>query len=523
MVMIVGVRFPASSKVYYFSPGAFAICSGDGVIVETIHGQEYGVVCEGPQEVATSALVTPLKEVLRMATQQDMDMRDQGAEKIQEAKTIAAEKIAEHGLDMKLVDVDFSFDGNKITFYFTADGRVDFRSLVKDLAGIFRTRIELRQIGVRDEARMVGGLGCCGREVCCRKFLKDFHPVSIKMAKEQSLSLNPTKISGICGRLMCCLQYEQATYEALRKEMPRIGTELYTPEGKGVVIATQVIAERVRVRVQQEDSYEIFDFKVSEISTEGPVPRRSPEPLPELELAEDWGGMTLSEELGGPSAKERERSKRERSNRERNERERNERSDRRSRNRGRNDQQSARRNDRGGSQEGEGGERPARSAQSDRPARQAPTTRPDRQGERRAQDGEARGDQPRRRRRGGRGRGGQSGEGGQQNGQGQQKPRGESRPQGESHSQSEGRSQGEGRPQNESRPQNVSRPQSESHPQSEGRPASQGSGPSGDGQRPPSSRNRNRRRRRPSGGDRPGGGAGPSGNDRPSSTPGGEG
>ena len=212
MVLIVGVRFPASSKVYYFSPGVLEICSGDGVIVETVHGQEYGVVCEGPTEVSGSALVSPLKEVLRLANQEDMAMRDQGAEKVQEAKKIAAEKIAEHNLDMKLVDVDFSFDGNKITFFFTADGRVDFRALVKDLAGIFRTRIELRQIGVRDEARMVGGLGCCGREVCCRKFLKDFHPVSIKMAKEQSLSLNPTKISGTFGRLLCSLPYEQSTY-----------------------------------------------------------------------------------------------------------------------------------------------------------------------------------------------------------------------------------------------------------------------------------------------------------------------
>lgn len=480
MVIIVGVRFPASSKIYYFSPGSFEICMGDGVIVETVHGQEYGVICEGPTEVAMNSLVVPLKEVLRMATQEDMDMREQGEEKVQEAKRIASEKIEEHGLDMKLVDVDFSFDGNKITFFFTSDGRVDFRALVKDLAGIFRTRIELRQIGVRDEARMVGGLGCCGREVCCRKFLKDFHPVSIKMAKEQSLSLNPTKISGICGRLMCCLQYEQSTYEALRKEMPRIGTILYTPEGQGVVIATQVIAEKLRVRVQQPDnSYAIFDFRTDEVSLDHPVPRKAPEPLPELEIAQEWENLgPLSEELGGPS--ERERNQAARSGQRNN----------------RGSQGGRGRNDRGGRGNGprkEGAEKGSSPAQKQGVAR------------REGGDG-AREDGPRRHRRGGRGRGGNEGANGNNNASGN----------------ANGSASGSGQRSNASQSQAGPKPKSEGKEggangnNNASSNTNNGSNGNGNGSGNPS-RNRNRSRNR-----RPGGGASGGNKPNPGNAPKGE-
>ena len=297
MERIVGVRLASSSKTYYFSPGELVLAEGDRVIVETESGQADGVIVFGPQDVEHTTLVVPLKPVLRIATEKDEVQINANAGRTDEAMRTAQQKIDQHGLEMKLVDVHFSFDETKITFYFTADGRVDFRSLVRDLASVFRARIELRQIGVRDEARMVGGIGNCGREVCCRAFMRDFHPVSIKMAKEQSLSLNPTKISGICGRLMCCLQYEQSTYEAIRKELPRVGKEIYTPDGKGTVIKVAVIAERMKVRISnpEDESFVINEYHLDEVSTEHPVPpREEKKTIPELEdfivATDDIGG-----------------------------------------------------------------------------------------------------------------------------------------------------------------------------------------------------------------------------------------
>ena len=225
----------------------------DGVIVETARGQEFGDVVQGITEVEDTVIVAPLKPVLRIASEQDHSMREQNTGKEDDAFAVCARKIAEHGLDMKLVDVEYSYNGSKVVFYFTADERVDFRELVKDLAAQFRTRIELRQIGVRDEAKMLGGLGSCGRPVCCKTFLDDFRPVSIKMAKEQNLSLSPTKISGLCGRLMCCLQYEQAGYEEMKKKMPRTGREVLSPDGIGIAVENNAITEKTRVRVTLPD------------------------------------------------------------------------------------------------------------------------------------------------------------------------------------------------------------------------------------------------------------------------------
>ncbi len=290
MVKVIGVRFKSASKIYFFDPGEFDVQPGEGVIVETTRGIEYGEVVNGPQQVEVSDLVVPLKQILRIADESDRNMVDQNSAKQKDAFAICEEKIAAHKLDMKLVDVEYSFNGSKITFYFTADGRVDFRELVKDLASVFRTRIELRQIGVRDEARMIGGLGGCGRVVCCKQFLGDFHPVSIKMAKEQSLSLSPTKISGICGRLMCCLKYEQETYEQLRKQMPRVGRDVLTPDGHGVVVSNQVIAERAKVRITLPDgTMELREYPIAQIERapqegfQAPHPPRAETPPPERE------------------------------------------------------------------------------------------------------------------------------------------------------------------------------------------------------------------------------------------------
>ena len=235
MAVIIGVRFKNTGKVYYFDPGQNQLEKGSLVVVETARGIECGEVVIPNKEVADSTIVKPLKPVLRPATPEDKRRAKENAEKEQRAMRVCQEKIAAHKLDMKLVDVEYTFDNSKILFYFTADGRVDFRDLVKDLASVFRTRIELRQIGVRDEAKMLGGLGICGRPFCCSQFLSDFQPVSIKMAKEQGLSLNPTKISGSCGRLMCCLKYEQDAYESLLRMTPKVGALVTTKEGKGVV------------------------------------------------------------------------------------------------------------------------------------------------------------------------------------------------------------------------------------------------------------------------------------------------
>ena len=249
MTKVIGVRFKANGKSYYFSPGDLELQQGDHVIVETARGTECGEVAKGPHDVPDSSIVKPLKTVTRMADAVDVRRMQQNRADEKRAFSVCEERIAKHKLDMKLVDVEYTLDRNKILFYFTADGRIDFRDLVKDLAGVFRTRIELRQIGVRDESKMLGGLGICGQPFCCSRFLRDFQPVSIKMAKEQGLSLNPAKISGSCGRLMCCLAYEQPAYEYLNRITPGVGSIVKTPEGVGAVVETTVISGTLRVRM----------------------------------------------------------------------------------------------------------------------------------------------------------------------------------------------------------------------------------------------------------------------------------
>lgn len=253
MVTVIGVRFKKAGKIYYFNPSGLDIKKGDFVVVETARGVEFGECVIGIKGISEEEIVSPLKNVIRKAEPEDIEKNIENKQKEKEAYDICAEKILKHGLDMKLIDVEYTFDNNKVIFYFTADGRVDFRELVKDLASIFRTRIELRQIGVRDEAKMTGGLGPCGRTLCCSTFLGEFVPVSIKMAKEQNLSLNPTKISGICGRLMCCLNYEQDIYEEIRKKLPKVGSIVDTPYGEGEVISNSVIKESVKVKVRIKD------------------------------------------------------------------------------------------------------------------------------------------------------------------------------------------------------------------------------------------------------------------------------
>ncbi|MGI6200172.1 MAG: PSP1 domain-containing protein [Christensenellales bacterium] len=279
MAMVIGVRFRKAGKVYYFDPCGIELGLDDAVIVETARGLEYGEVSIAPREVPEDSLVSPLKKVVRKATAEDTARMERNIAREGDALRICQERVAAHQLEMKLVDVEYTFDNSKIVFYFTADGRVDFRELVKDLAGVFRTRIELRQIGVRDEAKMLGGLGICGRPVCCRAFMAEFHPVSIKMAKEQSLSLNPTKISGLCGRLMCCLKYEQACYEQVVKRMPKQGKEVATPDGNGVVTETVPLRECVKVRVTLPDkTLDIREYPLSEVSWPGKPAAPSPAP-----------------------------------------------------------------------------------------------------------------------------------------------------------------------------------------------------------------------------------------------------
>ncbi len=251
MAEIIGVRFKNVGKIYYFDPDGKQINNGQQVIVETARGVECGEVALPNRIVDDSEIVSPLKKVIRIATAEDLQKITENKKKEQEALEICQQKINEHKLDMKLVDVEYTFDNNKILFYFTADGRVDFRELVKDLASIFRTRIELRQIGVRDESKMLGGLGICGRPFCCSTFLGEFQPVSIKIAKEQSLSLNPTKISGTCGRLMCCLKYEQDVYEQLLKITPKVGAIVNSPDGKGQVIDSNLLTGMIKVRLDK--------------------------------------------------------------------------------------------------------------------------------------------------------------------------------------------------------------------------------------------------------------------------------
>ncbi len=251
MAQVVGIRFKDSGKVYSFDPGELFFQKGDHAVVETARGAECGEVALGNHEVPDEEVVKPLKRVLRAATTEDLQTVERNREREKKAFSVCEEKIRAHKLDMKLVDVDYTFDGSKILFYFTADGRVDFRSLVKDLASTFHTRIELRQIGVRDESKMIGGFGICGRPFCCSTFLNDFHPVSIKMAKEQGLSLNPGKISGTCGRLMCCLKYEQAAYDHLLRHTPKVGAVVETREGRGVVIDNNLLTGMLKIRLDR--------------------------------------------------------------------------------------------------------------------------------------------------------------------------------------------------------------------------------------------------------------------------------
>lgn len=291
MVKIIGVRFRNVGKIYYFNPKSFQMKPGDHVIVETARGVEYGTVVLGPKEVDDRQVVQPLKDVIRMATQKDDAKEESNRKKEKEAYQVCVKKIRAHQLEMKLIDVEYTFDNNKILFYFTADGRIDFRELVKDLAAIFKTRIELRQIGVRDETKILGGIGICGRPLCCHTYLSEFAPVSIKMAKEQNLSLNPTKISGVCGRLMCCLKNEQETYEYLNSRLPVVGDTVQTDDGfQGEVNSVSVLRQLVKVLIDNGDEKELREYHVEQLSFR---PRRrkdvklTAEEMKELKALED--------------------------------------------------------------------------------------------------------------------------------------------------------------------------------------------------------------------------------------------
>lgn len=297
MTKVVGVRFRNAGKVYFFGPGELEMHAGMHVIVETARGVEMGTVMTEPKEVSEEEVIQPLKPVIRIATEADEKTAVKNREKEKEAFKICLEKIAKHKLEMKLVEAEYTFDNNKLLFYFTADGRIDFRELVKDLAAVFRTRIELRQIGVRDETKIMGGIGICGRPLCCHTYLSEFAPVSIKMAKEQNLSLNPTKISGVCGRLMCCLKNEEETYEYLNSRLPSIGDYVTTDDGlKGEVSSVSVLRQTVKVVVEINDEKEIRDYKVDQLKFK-PKRRRenvklSAEELKELSALEDKGGKS---------------------------------------------------------------------------------------------------------------------------------------------------------------------------------------------------------------------------------------
>lgn len=267
MVNVIGVRFRRAGKVYFFDPAGYDIKQGDNVIVETARGIEYGYVVLEPRDVEDDKIIQPLKPVIRQATEEDDAIEKRNKEKEKEAFQICLEKIQKHGLEMKLIDSEYTFDNNKVLFYFTADGRIDFRELVKDLASVFKTRIELRQIGVRDETKIVGGIGICGRPLCCHTHLSEFAPVSIKMAKEQNLSLNPTKISGVCGRLMCCLKHEEEAYEELNSKLPGVGDYVTTKDNlRGEVQSVSVLKQLVKVIVTLEnDEKEVREYKVDDL------------------------------------------------------------------------------------------------------------------------------------------------------------------------------------------------------------------------------------------------------------------
>ena len=298
MTKVIGVRFRPAGKIYFFAPGKLNIRTGDKVIVETARGVEFGSVVTGPKEVEDEQITQPLKSVIRVATKDDVRKEEKNREKEKEAFEICLEKIRKHGLEMKLIDAEYTFDNNKVLFYFTADGRIDFRELVKDLASVFRTRIELRQIGVRDETKIRGGIGICGRPLCCHTYLSEFAPVSIKMAKEQNLSLNPTKISGVCGRLMCCLTNEEETYEELNSHLPSNGDHVTTPEGlHGDVQSVNVLRQLVKVIVTLDnDEKEIREYHADELRFK---PRRkkkemklSKEEMAELKALEEKNGAS---------------------------------------------------------------------------------------------------------------------------------------------------------------------------------------------------------------------------------------
>ena len=296
MVKVVGIRFRNAGKIYYFGPGDLDLKAGMHAIVETARGVEIGTVITNPREVSEESVIQPLKPILRIATEADERQAEKNLEKEKEAFRICLEKIKKHELNMKLVEAEYTFDNNKLLFYFTADGRIDFRELVKDLAAVFRTRIELRQIGVRDETKIMGGYGICGRQLCCHTFLPEFAPVSIKMAKEQNLSLNPTKISGVCGRLMCCLKNEEETYEYLNSKLPNVGDNVTTEDGlKGEVSSVNVLRQLVKVTVDVGDEKELREYKPEQLRFK---PRRrkdvrlSAEEMKELAALEDRGGKS---------------------------------------------------------------------------------------------------------------------------------------------------------------------------------------------------------------------------------------
>ena len=287
MTRVIGVRFRTAGKIYFFDPLKFDIKRDDHVIVETARGVEYGTVVGAPREVEDKKVVQPLKPVLRIATPKDDEQEKENKLKEKEAFKVCLEKIRKHELDMKLIDAEYTFDNNKVLFYFTADGRIDFRELVKDLAAVFKTRIELRQIGVRDETKILGGIGICGRALCCHTHLSEFIPVSIKMAKEQNLSLNPTKISGVCGRLMCCLKHEEETYEYLNRRLPNVGDYVTTDSGaKGEVSSVNVLRQLVKVIVDMGDEKEIQEFKVDQLKFKRKHNKNSKLDVSNHELAE---------------------------------------------------------------------------------------------------------------------------------------------------------------------------------------------------------------------------------------------
>lgn len=298
MTRVIGVRFRPAGKIYFFAPGKYNIHTGDKVIVETARGVEFGTVVTGQKDVEDDKITQPLKPVIRIATQDDIRKEEKNREKEKEAFGICLEKIRKHGLEMKLIDAEYTFDNNKVLFYFTADGRIDFRELVKDLASVFRTRIELRQIGVRDETKIRGGIGICGRPLCCNTYLSEFAPVSIKMAKEQNLSLNPSKISGVCGRLMCCLTNEEETYEELNSRLPSNGDHVTTPEGlRGDVQSVNVLRQQVKVIVTLDnDEKEIREYKASELRFKPKRKKKdvklSKEELAQLKALEEKNGVS---------------------------------------------------------------------------------------------------------------------------------------------------------------------------------------------------------------------------------------